>query len=160
MLISTPSELFCTRICFTCLHNIEICSQPYRASYCYLVDFIAVFLHSYYNNLAPHISNTRPYHKELRYLKLLSSMPCPTERGSRQRPTKTYVYKITVDDGVAPCAPPAEGDLPALLTLAICKPVIRGNAKPGDRIVGITSIAIHKSHQYPLDSVIYLAVVD
>lgn len=87
-------------------------------------------------------------------------MPCSTERASRQRPTKTYVYKMTVDDGVAPCAPPAEGDLPALLTLAICKPVIGSNAKPGDRIVGITSIAIHKSQKYPLDSVIYLAVVD
>lgn len=61
---------------------------------------------------------------------------------------------------MAPCAPPAEGNLPALLTLAICKPAVRRSAKPGDRILGITSKIIARLHDYPLDSVLYFAVVD
>ncbi|CAD6589145.1 MAG: hypothetical protein ASARMPRED_003895 [Alectoria sarmentosa] len=82
------------------------------------------------------------------------------QRKLRQRPTRTYVYKHTVDDGVAPCAPPAEGNLPAFLTLAVCKSAIRRTAKPGDRILGITSKAIADTDSYPMDSIIYFAVVD
>lgn len=82
------------------------------------------------------------------------------QREPCQRPARTYVYKLTVDDGVAPCVPPAEGNLPALLTLAVCKPAIRRTAKPGDRILGITSKAIFDSDNYPLYSIIYFAVVD
>ena len=82
------------------------------------------------------------------------------QREPRQRPTRTYVYKHTVDDGVAPCAPPAEGNLPALLTLAVCKSAIRRTAKLGDRILGITSKAIADTDSYPMDSIIYFAVVD
>lgn len=76
-----------------------------------------------------------------------------------QRSSRTYVYKITIDDGVAPCAPAPTGTTPAVPTLAICKPAIRRTAQPGDRIFGITSKTIAKSHGYPLDAVIYSAVV-
>jgi hypothetical protein len=72
---------------------------------------------------------------------------------------RTYLYKLTSDRGGAPCAlAPAAGEEP-LLTLAICKPAIRRTAQPGDRILGITSHALAQSDGYPLQSVIYAAVV-
>ncbi len=72
---------------------------------------------------------------------------------------RTYLYKLTSDRGGAPCAlAPALGEDP-LLTLAICKPAIRRTAQPGDRIVGITSHALAKSDNYPLNAVIYAAIV-
>lgn len=72
---------------------------------------------------------------------------------------RTYLYKLTSDRGGAPCAPPPRpGDDP-LLTLSICKPAIRRTAKPGDRILGITSRALQLSDGYPLAAVIYAARV-
>lgn len=75
------------------------------------------------------------------------------------RATRTYLYKLTSDRGGAPCAPPPRpGDDP-LLTLSICKPAIRRTAQPGDRILGITSRALHQRDGYPLAAVIYAAQV-
>ena len=72
---------------------------------------------------------------------------------------RTYLYKLTSDRGGAPCAiEPPPGDLP-FLTLAICKPAIRRTAQPGDRILGITSHSLAHSDGYPLNSVIYAAIV-
>jgi hypothetical protein len=47
-----------------------------------------------------------------------------------------YVYKLTVDDGGAPCT---DG---GLLTLAICKPGIRTHAGVGDFICGSRQIGL------------------
>lgn len=47
---------------------------------------------------------------------------------------QVYLYKVTVDDGVAPC--PQDG----LLTLAICKPAIRRTAMKGAYLIGVGSI--------------------
>ena len=44
-----------------------------------------------------------------------------------------YLYKMTWDAGIAPCG--ADG----LLSLAICKPAIRNNAKEGDVIAGFAA---------------------
>ena len=72
---------------------------------------------------------------------------------------RTYLYKLTSDRGGAPCAtPPALGEDP-LLTLAICKPAIRRTAQPGDRILGIASHSLAHSDGYPLNAVIYAAIV-
>ena len=72
---------------------------------------------------------------------------------------RTYLYKLTSDRGGAPCAlPPGPGEEP-FLTLAICKPAIRRTAQPGDRILGITSHSLASSDGYPLNSVIYAAIV-
>lgn len=73
---------------------------------------------------------------------------------------RTYLYKLTSDRGGAPCALEPEAGAEALLTLAICKPAIRRTAKPGDRILGMTSRALEKSDGYPPCSVIYAAVVE
>ena len=72
---------------------------------------------------------------------------------------RTYLYKLTSDRGGAPCAlePPA-GEAP-YLTLAICKPAIRRTAQPGDRILGVTSHSLANREQYPLNSIIYAALV-
>ena len=43
---------------------------------------------------------------------------------------KTYYYKLTIDNGGAPCVQDH------LLSLAICKPTIRRCAQPGDWVVG------------------------
>ncbi len=72
---------------------------------------------------------------------------------------RTYLYKLTSDRGGAPCAPsPAAGAEP-LLTLSICKPAIRRTAEPGDRIVGLTSRSLAHREGYPLNAVIYAAIV-
>ena len=72
---------------------------------------------------------------------------------------RTYLYKLTSDRGGAPCAiPPAPNEEP-LLTLAICKPAIRRTAQPGDRILGITSHSLANRGGYPLNAVIYAAIV-
>jgi len=44
--------------------------------------------------------------------------------------SQIYFYKLTVDDGGAPCAERG------LLSLAICKPMIRRTAQKGDLIFG------------------------
>lgn len=46
---------------------------------------------------------------------------------------RIYFYKLTTDDGGAPCV--QDG----LLSLAICKPKIRSTAKPGDLIFGFAA---------------------
>lgn len=69
---------------------------------------------------------------------------------------RTYLYKLTSDRGGAPCAIEAAEPF---LTLAICKPAIRRTAVPGDRILGITSHSLANREGYPLNSVIYAAVV-
>ena len=69
---------------------------------------------------------------------------------------RTYLYKLTSDRGGAPCA--LEAPEP-YLTLAICKPAIRRTAQPGDRILGITSHSLANREGYPLNSVIYAAIV-
>src|SRR5258708_3774762 len=61
---------------------------------------------------------------------------------------KVYFYKVTVDDGIAPC--PQDG----LLTLGVCKPAIRRTAQAGDYLVGIGS-----NDWYP-DKLIYIARTD
>jgi hypothetical protein len=58
-----------------------------------------------------------------------------------------YVYKITADDGIAPC--PQAG----MLTLGVCKPAIRRTASEGDYLVGIGS-NVH----YP-DRLIFVAQI-
>lgn len=75
-------------------------------------------------------------------------------------PARTYVYKLKSDRGGAPSAPPPDPDETPLLTLSICKPAIRRTAQPGDRILGITSHSLASSDGYPLNSVIYAAVVE
>ncbi len=73
---------------------------------------------------------------------------------------RTYVYKLTSDRGGAPCATsPRSGESP-LLTLSICKPAIRRTAQRGDRILGITSHSLALSDGYPLNAVIYAAIVE
>lgn len=72
---------------------------------------------------------------------------------------RTYVYKLTSDRGGAPCAPRPRAGAAPLLTLSICKPAIRRTAQPGDRILGITSQSLASSDGYPLNAVIYAAVV-
>ena len=46
---------------------------------------------------------------------------------------KIFVYKITADDGIAPCA--QDG----VLTLGVCKPAIRRTASARDYLVGVGS---------------------
>lgn len=53
---------------------------------------------------------------------------------TRDRPQRLYVYKLTVDNGGAPCTHGGE-----LLTLAICKPFIRTTAAEGDLIFGFAA---------------------
>ncbi len=72
---------------------------------------------------------------------------------------RTYLYKLTSDRGGAPCALAPAGGRAALLTLSICKPAIRRTAQAGDRIIGITSHSLAHSDGYPLNSVIYAAIV-
>ena len=72
---------------------------------------------------------------------------------------RTYLYKLTSDRGGAPCAPRPRAGVEPLLTLSICKPAIRRTAQAGDRILGITSQSLAASEGYPLNAVIYAAVV-
>jgi hypothetical protein len=60
--------------------------------------------------------------------------------------SKIYVYKLTVDDGGAPCI--SNGTL----SLAICKPAIRSNARPDDLILGFAA-----NHLYSDNCLVYMA---
>ena len=72
---------------------------------------------------------------------------------------RTYVYKLTSDRGGAPCVPePLVGES-GLLSLSICKPAIRRTARVGDRLLGLTSVALARAEGYPLGAVIYAARV-
>lgn len=55
--------------------------------------------------------------------------------------TKVYIYKLTVDDGGAPCV--CDG----ILSLAICKPAIRSTAKHGSIILGFAANCLHKDNR-------------
>src|SRR6266550_4187137 len=59
-----------------------------------------------------------------------------------------YFYKLTVDDGGAPCV--QDG----LLSLAICKPMIRAGAELGDLIFGFAANSLHDDNR-----LIYIACV-
>ncbi len=61
---------------------------------------------------------------------------------------KMYFYKLTVDDGGAPCV------TDDLLSLAICKPMIRSTAEKGDLIFGFAADSLHKDNR-----LIYVAYV-
>lgn len=61
---------------------------------------------------------------------------------------KVYFYKLTVDDGGAPCV------CDALLSLAICKPMIRNTAAEGDIVIGFAANSLHADNR-----LIYIARV-
>jgi Nucleotide modification associated domain 2 len=52
-----------------------------------------------------------------------------------------YFYKLTSDNGGAPCVQDR------LLSLAICKPKIRMNAKPGDLIFGFAANSLYSDNR-------------
>jgi hypothetical protein len=55
--------------------------------------------------------------------------------------TKIYVYKMTVDDGGAPCVSGG------ILSLAICKPAIRSTAESGNLILGFAGNDLYKDNR-------------
>jgi Nucleotide modification associated domain 2 len=61
---------------------------------------------------------------------------------------KIYIYKMTVDDGGAPCV------RNGILSLAICKPTIRSTAVAEDIILGFAADSIHDDNR-----LIYIAKV-
>ncbi len=61
---------------------------------------------------------------------------------------RIYFYKLTVDDGGAPCV---QDDV---LSLAICKPMIRSTAEPGDLIFGFAANSLGRDN-----ALIYVARV-
>lgn len=65
---------------------------------------------------------------------------------------KFYLYKMTSDDGAAPCVQSG------LLSLAICKPVIRRTAREGDVIIGFAGDGL-EGKGYLNNCIIYVAVV-
>lgn len=67
---------------------------------------------------------------------------------------------MTIDDGLAPCAPAPSPGENAFLTLALCKPLIRRGAKPGDVIIGHAGKALSARHGCPENAVIWVGVVD
>jgi hypothetical protein len=54
---------------------------------------------------------------------------------------KIYFYKLTVDDDGAPCV------TPGLLSLAICKPMIRSTADKEDIIIGFAANSLHADNR-------------
>lgn len=54
---------------------------------------------------------------------------------------RIYFYKLTSDDGGAPCV--RDG----LLSLAICKPMIRGTAAVNDLIFGFAANSLHRDNR-------------
>jgi hypothetical protein len=62
---------------------------------------------------------------------------------------RIYFYKLTADNGGAPCV--QDG----LLSLAICKPMIRSTAEPGDLIFGFAANSLHQDNR-----LIYIARID
>lgn len=75
----------------------------------------------------------------------------PSQAGYGENP-KFYLYKMTVDDGGAPCVQNG------LLTLAICKPAIRRAAPEGSVIIGFAGNCL-RSESYDDNSIVYAAVV-
>lgn len=54
---------------------------------------------------------------------------------------RIYFYKMTADTGGAPCI------RKGLLSLAICKPMIRSNATEGDLIFGFAANSLHRDNR-------------
>ena len=54
---------------------------------------------------------------------------------------KIYFYKLTVDDGGAPCVEKG------LLSLAICKPMLRRTAEKDDIVIGIAANSLHADNR-------------
>jgi len=67
---------------------------------------------------------------------------------------RIYLYKLTTDSGGAPCA--QDG----LLTLAICKPMIRTAARVGDFIFGFAANRMDSPSRATDNHLIYIARVD
>lgn len=55
--------------------------------------------------------------------------------------SRIYLYKLTNDDGGAPCV--AGG----MLTLSICKPRIRSTARIGDLLIGVAANSLHADNR-------------
>jgi hypothetical protein len=68
---------------------------------------------------------------------------------TESRQQHLYVYKLTTDDGGAPCIDGAD-----LLSLAICKPFIRTTARKGDLIFGFAGKRLDRDNR-----LIYIARV-
>ena len=68
--------------------------------------------------------------------------------------SRIYLYKLTTDDGGAPCV--QDG----LLTLAICKPMIRATAQVGDLIFGFAANRMNPGNRPTDNHLIYVARVD
>lgn len=62
---------------------------------------------------------------------------------------KIYFYKLTVDDGGAPCV------TPGLLSLSICKPMLRRTAEMEDIVIGFAANSLHADNR-----LIYVARVN
>lgn len=62
---------------------------------------------------------------------------------------KIYFYKLTVDDGGAPCVENG------LLSLSICKPMLRRTAERGDIVIGFAANSLHADNR-----LIYVARVN
>ena len=54
---------------------------------------------------------------------------------------RIYFYKLTADNGGAPCV---QG---GLLSLAICKPMIRSSAEPGDLVFGFAANSLDRNNR-------------
>ena len=54
--------------------------------------------------------------------------------------TKVYIYKMTVDDGGAPCV------CDSILSLAICKPTIRSTAKRENVVLGFAANSLYEDN--------------
>ena len=78
-------------------------------------------------------------------------MRSPFPTGQSRIPT-FYLYKMTVDDGGAPCVQNGA------LTLAICKPIIRRVAPEGSVVIGFAGNCLTSSG-YDDNSIVYAAVV-
>ena len=68
-----------------------------------------------------------------------------------KRNTKAFIYSLTSDHGSAP------NPYGNMLSLALCKPLIRKNAQPGDMVLGITGSDLAKNRGY---GIIWIGEVD
>lgn len=66
---------------------------------------------------------------------------------------KLYIYKMTTDDGGAPCV------YDGTLSLAICKPAIRSTAEEGSTILAFAANALHRNNAYRNNALVYAARV-
>ena len=67
---------------------------------------------------------------------------------------RIYLYKLTTDTGQAPCV--QDG----LLTLAICKPMLRASARAGDLILGFGANHMDYPSRATDNHLIYIARID